>query len=72
MNEYDTSNFNFLMSADPATLKDWYDKMGPDDHAYAAELLRQASAEMVIRKLDLINTDDLADAHTALAKFRLP
>lgn len=46
MNEHDRDNLNFLLSASPEVLKDWYDSVDEDDHVYAQELLNAYSQEL--------------------------
>ena len=53
MNQHDRDNLNFLMSAGPKVLKDWYTKMTADDIEYALELLNIASCEVDERALAL-------------------
>lgn len=53
MNQHDRDNLNFLMSAKPEVLKDWYSKMTDDDISYAFELLEMASQEIDERALTL-------------------
>ena len=65
MNEHDRSNLEFLLSASPATLYDWYSKMVGDDHAYAVELLKRAQIEITIKRIeqmDLLNGNNVEQA----------
>lgn len=71
MNDNDKHNLDFLLSADSATLQDWYNKMGPEDHQYADELLKQAKIELTLRELDLGSVEDLSAAAAVLSKYRL-
>lgn len=46
MNDHDKENLNFLLTASPEVLKDWYDSVEEDDHMYAQELLAMYSEEI--------------------------
>lgn len=39
MNQNDHDNLRFLLTADPVTLRDWYNKCSNDDLIYANHLL---------------------------------
>ncbi len=39
MNERDKENLEFLLTASPETIKDWFNQMSSDDHDYAVELM---------------------------------
>ena len=70
MNPHDKENLNFLLTASPATLQDWYLKMGPDDHAYATELLLQVKVEIDMYAAEHFDeVEDLTLANTILNKF---
>ena len=72
MNQHDKDNLQFLLNSTPATLKDWYDKMDEDDHAYALELIRLHSSELIVAELELTDEqEDLSLAAKYLAKYRL-
>lgn len=71
MNPHDRENLNFLLNSSPETIQDWYAKMGPDDHMYAAELLRQAKVELDMYAADYFDEVENVDlANEALTKFR--
>ena len=72
MNEYDRENLQFLLNADPETLREWYDSVSPDDIEYAAELMLQYSEELSI-KTSMYNDeiDDIKQAADFLKRFRL-
>ena len=46
MNQHDKENLNFLLSATPEVLKDWFESVEEDDHIYAAELLAAYKLEL--------------------------
>jgi hypothetical protein len=46
MNTRDLSNLNFLMTASPETLLDWYNQASEDDILYATELLNAYENEL--------------------------
>lgn len=46
MNDHDRQNLMFLLTIDGPTFKDWYNKMDPEDHEYAQELLAMYSQEL--------------------------
>lgn len=71
MNEHDKENLNFLLNSSSATLQDWYAKMSSDDHAYAAELLRQAKVELDMYAAEHFDeVEDLTLAAAVLKQFR--
>jgi hypothetical protein len=72
MDERDKSNLEFLLSASPDILQDWYDKMNADDHQYARELLEISQMELDLRILELIDdVDHVDDAHQLLQQFTI-
>ena len=46
MNQHDKDNLNFLLSASPEVLLDWYNSVEEDDHIYASELLAAYQEEV--------------------------
>ena len=72
MNAHDRENIAFLLSADEATLRDWYNKMGNDDIEYATEIMAAYSEELRVKsallKKDVPNVNS---ANRLLKKFRL-
>ena len=46
MNDHDRQNLNFLLTASPEVIADWYTKVDEDDIAYAQELLAMAAQEL--------------------------
>ena len=46
MNDHDRQNLNFLLTASPEVIADWYSKVDQDDHVYAQELLAMAALEL--------------------------
>lgn len=80
MNERDRQNLDFLMSASPDVLRDWYNSVSEDDVNYASELLRLASEELDRKALiaaahDCLalndETIDCSEAKAVIAKFML-
>ncbi len=53
MNEHDRQNLNFLLTASPEVIADWYSKTDADDHVYAQELLAMAALELKEQALAL-------------------
>ncbi len=73
MNEHDASNLMFLLSSDEEVLKDWYSKMGGEDHQYAKELLylfNEALNNLEIEK-KLKKDKDFKLANSILNKLKL-
>ena len=72
MNQHDKDNLQFLLTATPDVLKDWYDSVDRDDHEYAIELIRMHTAEIIVHNMEQ-NEDvtDLSEAQRVLAKYRL-
>ena len=74
MNNWDRDNLNFLLNADKETLDEWHFYADADDHKYALELLRAARTELAMQELAIVDNEaveDLSDACTVLARFRL-
>ena len=78
MNEHDKSNLEFLLTADAAVIRDWAQKINPDDILYAQELLLQHAADLRERSREILveaemarldNSYDLAGEY--LRKFTL-
>ena len=72
MNEHDKANLEFILTASPETLVDWYQSLSEDDIAYAQELLATAKTELDLRVIELF--DDVPDvnlANNVLDKYRL-
>ena len=53
MNDHDRQNLNFLLTASPAVIADWFTKVDDDDIAYAHELLAMAALELKEQALAL-------------------
>jgi len=72
MNQHDKDNLQFLLTASPDVLKDWYDSVDRDDHEYAIELIRTHTAEIIVHNMEQ-NDDvtDLSEARQVLARFML-
>lgn len=69
MNDHDRSNLEFLLTASPEVLQDWYSKMDEDDILYAFELLQAASLELLERSVNI--STDCTEAKKILSKFML-
>ena len=78
MNEYDRKNLDFLLKAEPETIRDWAKKMQGDDIVYAQELLFQHARDLRERSREILveaemarldNSYDLAGEY--LRKFTL-
>ena len=77
MNPHDRKNLDFLLAAEPETIRDWAGKMNPDDIVYAQELLlqhaddlRERSREIII-EAEMMRNNSLDQAREILAKFTL-
>lgn len=46
MNDHDKQNLNFLLTASPEVIADWFTKVDQDDIDYAHELLAMAAEEL--------------------------
>jgi hypothetical protein len=72
MNQHDKDNLQFLLTATPDVLKDWYDSVDRDDHEYAIELIRLHTAEIIVHNMEQSdNVTDLSEARQVLARFML-
>lgn len=72
MNDHDKANLEFILSADKATLKAWFESLSEDDHAYAQELLAQAQLELAMRLVEVFdNVSDLTEANIVLDRYRI-
>ena len=73
MNEWDRNNLNFLLSADDATMKEWYKTVTEDDLTYAFELLAIHKEELnaQVIELELEEQESFAEAEAVLRKFIL-
>lgn len=72
MNQHDKDNLQFLLTATPEVLKDWYDSVDRDDHEYALELIRLHTAEIIVYNMEQKDdVTDLSEAQKVLAKYRL-
>ena len=77
MNPHDRKNLDFLLAAEPETIRDWAGKMDSDDINYAQELLlqhaddlRERSREILV-EAEMMRNNSLDQAREILAKFRL-
>ena len=73
MNEWDRNNLNFLLSADEATMQEWYKTVTEDDLTYAFELLATHKEELnaQIVELELEDKESYDEAEAVLRKFLL-
>jgi hypothetical protein len=78
MNAHDRKNLDFLLKAEPETIRDWAKKMQGDDIVYAQELLLQHARDLRERSREILveaemarldNSYDLAGEY--LRKFTL-
>ena len=60
MNEYDRKNLDFLLKAEPETIRDWAKKMQGDDIVYAQELLLQHAADLRERSREILVEAEMA------------
>lgn len=67
MNQRDRDNLDFLLSASPEVIRDWYEQMDDDDIQYAFELLEMAKEELIEQQLAV---SDLSDAKAIILKYR--
>ena len=77
MNAHDRKNLDFLLKAEPETIRDWAGKMDSDDINYAQELLlqhaddlRERSREILV-EAEMMRNNSLDQAREILAKFTL-
>jgi len=77
MNAHDRKNLDFLLAAEPETIRDWAGKMNPHDIVYAQELLLQHAADLrersreIIIEAEMMRNNSLDQAREILAKFTL-
>ena len=78
MNAHDRKNLDFLLAAEPKTIRDWAGKMNPDDITYAQELLLQHAQDLRERSREILVEAEMARldnsyaiAREYLAKFTL-
>ena len=77
MNDWDRDNLKFLLKADSACLKEWYEQSDADDRAYAQELLtaynneldETEATQLIEKSLEL--RSEFTEARSVLDKFRL-
>jgi hypothetical protein len=60
MNEYDRKNLDFLLKAEPETIRDWAKKMQGDDIVYAQELLFQHARDLRERSREILVEAEMA------------
>jgi hypothetical protein len=79
MNEHDRKNLDFLLKAEPETIRDWAKKMQGDDIVYAQELLMQHARDLRERSREILVEAEMARldnsydlARDCLRKFMKP
>ena len=60
MNAHDKHNLDFLLAAEPETIRDWAGKMGADDINYAQELLLQHAEDLRERSREILVEAEMA------------
>lgn len=74
MNDYDRSQFDFIMGLSDEEFDKWALSIPDDDIQYAIELIQQARLELTMIEHDLLDNleqSDLTEARAVLQKFRL-
>jgi hypothetical protein len=74
MNEYDRSQFDFIMSLSDEQFEEWALSVPDDDIQYALELIQTARTEAFMLEQELMDQlvdSDLSEAREVLQKFRL-
>jgi ferritin len=74
MNEYDRSQFNFIMGLSDEQFEEWALSVPDDDIQYALELIQTARTEAFMLEQELMDQlvdSDLSEARKVLQKFRL-
>jgi hypothetical protein len=73
MNAHDWGNLKFLLTADEASLKEWYDIMDEDDHKYAQEIMKIYQEELVLGSvlIDDPEIKNVDEASLVLSRFKL-
>ena len=51
MNQHDRDNLDFLLTASPEVIEDWFEQMSDDDIEYAFELLEAYAQELAADEL---------------------
>ncbi len=69
MNDHDRKNLDFLLTASPEVIRDWYQHVDEDDHKYAMELLEAASLELMEHAVNI--STDCTQAKQLLSKYML-
>jgi hypothetical protein len=60
MNAHDKHNLDFLLAAEPETIRDWAGKMTSDDINYAQELLLQHAEDLRERSREILVEAEMA------------
>jgi hypothetical protein len=72
MNAFDKENLEFFLTIDEETLQEWYEWADEKNIAYALSLFRSARVELDLQMIQLQDdVEDMTQANTALAKFKL-
>jgi hypothetical protein len=74
MNEYDRSQFDFIMGLSDEQFEEWALSVPDDDIQYALELIQTARTEAFMLEQELMDQlvdSDLSEAREVLQKFRL-
>lgn len=74
MNDYDRSQFDFIMGLSDEEFDKWVLSIPDDDIQYAIELIQQSRLELTMIEHDLLDNleqSELAEARAVLQKFRL-
>ena len=74
MNEYDRSQFDFIMGMSDEQFEEWALSVPDDDIQYALELIQTARTEAFMLEQELMDQlvdSDLSEAREVLQKFRL-
>ena len=69
MNDNDRKNLEFLLKADPETLKEWYQVVETDDIVYALELITLYSN--LLKEYSQDEVVDCTEAKEVLRKYTL-
>ena len=70
MNQHDRKNLDFLLAAEPETIRDWAGKMDSDDINYAQELLLQHAADLRERSREILVEAEMARLDNSYAIAR--
>jgi len=75
MNDYDRSQYLFIMELSDSEFENWSQGLSDDDLKYALEIIQQARVEMLEQERELMEVDleesNFTEANAVLQKFRL-